>query len=193
MPSNGLVFLEHAQNFGRFRVIARLPAHLFIKQFPVRGNHKHPAQLPGIPLKLPLPEPFSQGPHAVPNHPKVHRIRYTSLQACGSVRMHFRIDQQGKVQVLLVPKIRRVFGPSVADDHEVRTEFPYPCHHVAQLRNLLAAEQSPEVPDEDQNNGSILPESPEGNGVSRGIQHLNAGQPGWYAHLGASFPSCSAI
>jgi hypothetical protein len=52
-------------------------------------------------------------------------------------------------------------GRSVSYDDQFGTSSAYGVDPVAQLRDLLAAEQSAEVADEDQNDRALLPERAE--------------------------------
>ncbi len=153
-------------------MVARLSAYLLIREFPGRSNHEDPTQLPRIPLQLVLSEPFPQGPYPVPKHAKVDRIPNASLQARSLVSTHLRINQQRKGKVLFAPKIRCVFGFSVAHDNEFGAQVRYLPFHVAQLRDLLAAEQSAEVPYENRNNGFLRPITAKCDGAAFRIKNL---------------------
>jgi len=108
----------------------------------------------------------------MPKHAKVDRICNASLQACSAVGTHLRVNQERKGQVLFASKIRCVFRPSVAHDNQFGPQITYSPLHVAQLRNLLAAEQSPEVPYEYENNRFFLPITPKCNGAAFRIKNL---------------------
>ena len=108
----------------------------------------------------------------MPKHAKVDRIRNASLQARSLVSTHLRINQQRKGQVLFAPKIRCVFGPSVAHDNQFGAQVRYLPFYVPQLRDLLAAEQSAEVPYENKNNGFLFPITPKCDGAAFGIKNL---------------------
>jgi hypothetical protein len=108
----------------------------------------------------------------MPKHAKVDRICDASLQACSAVGTHLRINQEGKGQVLFASEIRCVFRPSVAHDNQLGPQITYLPLHVAQLRNLLTAEQSPEVPYEYKNNGFLFPTTPKCNGAAFRIKNL---------------------
>jgi hypothetical protein len=164
-------------------VIARLPAYLFIRDLSVGSNQKDSTQLPGVALQLFLPEPFSQCPHSVPKHTKVDRIRYPSLKACGLISIHLRINQQGKGQVLFTPEIRCMFGPAVAHNNEFSTQVTYFLFYVTQLRDLLTAEQSTEVPYENKDKGIVLPETSQVYFITLHVQNVDLGEPGCNAHL----------
>lgn len=123
-------------------------------------------------MQFGLPKSFSQGPYPMPKHAKVDRICNTSLQACSAVGTHLRVNQERKGQVLFASKIRCVFRPSVAHDNQFGAQITYLPRHVAQLRNLLAAEQSAEVPYEYDNNRFFLPITPKCNGAAFRIKNL---------------------
>ena len=123
-------------------------------------------------MQFGLPKFLSQGPYPMPKHAKVDRICKSSLQACSAVGTHLRVNQERKGQVLFASKIRYMFRLSVAHDNQFGAQITYLPLHVAQLRNLLAAEQSPEVPYEHGNNRFLLPTTPKCNGAAFRIKNL---------------------
>jgi hypothetical protein len=119
----------------------------------------------------------------MPKHAKVDRICNASLQACSAVGTHLRVNQERKGQVLFASEIGCVFRSSVAHDYQFGAQITYFRLHVAQLRNLLAAEQSPEVPYEYKNNRFLLSITPKRNGAAFRIKNLYRRKPGCYTHL----------
>jgi len=123
-------------------------------------------------LQFGLPKSLSQGPHPMPKHAKVDRICNASLQASSAVGTHLWVNQERKGQVLFASEMRCVFRPSVAHDNQFGPQITYLPLDVAQLRNLLAAEQSPEVPYEYENNRFFFPIAPKCNGAAFRIKDL---------------------
>lgn len=68
------------------------------------------------------------------------------FQAISAIQMFFRIADQGKHHVKLLPELFRLCRLAHADQHDTDIRRIKRCLVVAQLRNLLSAERSAEMP-----------------------------------------------
>jgi len=82
-----------------------------------------------------------------------------------------------------MPYTRMLLG-AVPDDHELRAARADLVEVVAQLRDLLAAEQSAEVADEDEHDRALLPERSESHPLPPPIGELDARELARAAHRG---------
>jgi hypothetical protein len=73
--------------------------------------------------------------------------------------------------MLAVAEVDRMFGPAVADDDQLGATPADLWKRVAQLRDLLAAEDSPEVADEREHDRLFAPQVSQAHGPSFGVQH----------------------
>jgi len=75
-----------------------------------------------------------------------------------------------------------LFHGAIPDENERSTEPFDLLAEGAQLRDLLRAEDSPKVAQEDQNRGSVLPQRSESNGIAVEIARLHWGEGMGNAH-----------
>lgn len=93
--------------------------------------------------------------------PGRQQLYATAPKSRGTIRTKLRIHEDRAVEREVLPergcKVRR----AVADDDQLRSSSPNLVDAVAQLRDLLPAEQSAEMADEDQDDRPVLPERSE--------------------------------
>jgi hypothetical protein len=82
-----------------------------------------------------------------------------------TIGMKIRIDEQQALDLELFTEILGEISIPVANDDDFDAERSPRLNRVAQLRNLLTAEESTEVAQEDEDDRSILPQVAEANGL----------------------------
>ena len=88
------------------------------------------------------------------------------------------IDQQGEGDPCLVAKEPSVVGVPKTDCGEAGTGFLDPRLMIAQLRDMLAAEDSSIVAQENEHRGSFFPQGPEADSLAVWVFELNGGEGG---------------
>jgi hypothetical protein len=106
-----------------------------------------------------------------------HCFRQPSAQASGLVGPHLRIDPQLEGDPFGFTKGPGVPRSTVADHDQPDPTLLDLGKRVAQLGDLLAAEQSAEMPDEHQQGRSLGPRMAEGDGASVIVLQLDVPQP----------------
>ena len=86
------------------------------------------------------------------------------------------VDQNGERDALVGDERGRVAHAAGADGHDLRAPAPDLVVAAPQLRGVLAAEQSAEVPEEDQDDRPIGPEVAESPQLSRRVRKLQVSQ-----------------
>jgi len=135
-------------------------------------NHKGTAKLPGITLYACLPEPLSEGPDSVPCGLQVYSIQDPAFQPSGTVCSHGGIDEQWERDVLVLSEGLGMLWPAIADNDKFSAKGTDCVYHVAQLRDLLTAEQSPKMAYKDENNRPFLPETTQGYRTALWVKNL---------------------
>jgi len=85
--------------------------------------------------------------------------------------VQFRVYQERTFDALSIAEVHRVFRPAVADDYQFGPTLANRRKRVAQLRDLLSAEQSAEMPDERQHHRTALPEISQADGRAVGVEN----------------------
>ena len=129
-------------------------------------NDKCTSQLPGISLDTGLPKSLSKGPEDVFGGPQIDGVLDPAFQPCGAVCLHGGVNQEWKRDVLLFLEGLSMLGPTVPHNDQFRSQGADVLHHIAQLRDLLAAEESAKVANEDKDNRLVLPEASKGHGAA---------------------------
>lgn len=140
-------------------MVSRLAAAISVEGFALGTENKHSALLPGIALEALLAKPFFKRPEPAAGSFERERGADAAFELGFGVGFAFRVGQEGEIEVLLVAKIRRLVRTSTAHHHQLCPLVANLFHRAAQLRDLLTAEQSPEMADEDENGGTFLPEA----------------------------------
>ena len=139
---------------------------------PVPGaNDEHPPLLPRIAYRRPLALPFPDGAQPAQDDAGTERAAQAALQAGGGVRPQLWIDVERTFHMLAVAEIAGMLRPAVADDDQLGSTPADLRKRVAQLRNLLAAEDSAKVADEGEHDRLLAPEITEAHGLSVRVKH----------------------
>ena len=131
-----------------------------------RGHDKGPAQLPGIALYPGLAVAAAPGSHQVAECAPRKGPSRTAAEPGGPKGGHFRIDPERGRENQFVPHVPGLGRQTVADHHQLGAPLLDLRVNVTQLRDLLAAEQSAEVADEDEENRLLLPGAPQDDRIS---------------------------
>ena len=97
----------------------------------------------------------------------------------GLVRAALFVDQQGEGDPRLLAEEAGVVGVAQADGGEGGAGFLDLRLVIAQLRDMVAAEDSPIVAQEDQHRGSVFPQRTEADFLAVWIREFNPGFPIW--------------
>jgi hypothetical protein len=164
-------------------VVSGLAAHVSIRQLPVTSYHEHAPQLPGVSLDTALAETRAQCPRGIPRESGRQEFDATAPQPRSAIGAELRIHQERAIQRMILSKSCGKPGCSVSYDDELGSPSAYGIDPVAQLRDLLAAEQSAEVADEHQHDGAFFPVRAEPPGFAAPVRKLDVGQSPDDPHL----------
>jgi hypothetical protein len=163
-------------------VVAWFPADLSEQDSALWINHKGTAELPRITLSAGLSESLSKSSNSVSCGPQIDSVRDTTLQTSGPVGFHGGVDKKGKRDLLLLLEGFGMLRTAIADNYKFSAKETDCVHDVAQLRDLLTAEQSAKVPDEDENNRLILPQMTQFYRTALWVKNLYGRQSGSNIH-----------
>jgi hypothetical protein len=90
--------------------------------------------------------------------------------------VELRVNEEGAIDPFRVTEVHRMLGLAVPDDDQFSSPLAKGRKCVAQLRDLLAAEQSTEMADERQHHGAMLPQITQTSGHAIRIEHDNVFQ-----------------
>jgi hypothetical protein len=138
-------------------MISGLPADVAVAEFPPRPNNEDPAELPRIALNTRLACARAKGPNRVEGELRRQGFQAPSSQACGPEGKKFGVDQNRTIELkVLSESIGKILTPRTHDH-----EFGFPTTNilnlVAQLRDLLPAEDSAEMANKGEYSGPHLP------------------------------------
>jgi hypothetical protein len=157
-----------------------------IDELSSRPDHEHPSELPGVSLDAGLARAGSQGTQGVARKPGGEHLDPPTAQACGPIGAKLRIHQDGPIESIILTEGLSEARGTVADDHELGSAGADLVYAVAQLRDLLTAEHSAEVSDEDEDDRAVLPERSETDALSVDIFELDGRESGRDAHGNSS-------
>ena len=159
------------------RVVAKRLADVRVVIDITRTEDEAAAQLKWVPAELVLPESAVLRALArlgVVGSKQMKQIR--GFEAGGLIGRPLVIDQQGKFDAGFFPEHRSVARVSQSDGAEPRSlglEFLF---MFTQLRDMLAAEDSAVMPEEDNHRGTRFPKRAEPDRGSVGVGQGDAGQ-----------------
>jgi len=133
-------------------------------------------QLQCVALDTDLTEAGATGPQCVAPSRRAQQARDIATQPRRRVGASLLIHQQGKREFLFIAECGGMRRTAVPDDHELGPARVNLRQDIAQLRDLLAAEDSAEVADESQNDGSLAPQGAEPHAATVGIEQFQTGQ-----------------
>jgi hypothetical protein len=155
--SGGLDSPESGKDILRVRVVSWFPADLSEQDIALWINHKGTAKLPGITLGAGLSESLSKSPDSVLCGSQIDGVQDPALQTCGPVCCQGGVNKQGKRDLLLLFEGFGMPRLAITDNDKFSTKGTDRVYNVTQLRDLLTAEQSAKVSDENENNRPVLP------------------------------------
>ena len=125
---------------------------MYVLPFDAAGtiHQERATQLPRISCDTRLSEPAAPGVRSTPEHARIECSEPGAPQAGGTVDVQARIDVQRQPKLEFVTERGGLLGPAVPDGDDLYTPGHGFLLDVAQLRELLATEDSPEVPDENE-------------------------------------------
>jgi len=115
-----------------------------------------------------------------------------ALQVERPIGLAFFIDQQGKGDAGLFPEVAGILAIAEADRRESRSAIAEARFVGAQLRDVLAAENSPIVAEEDQDRGLAEPQRSEAKFAPVAVGQLDHGQPAVERRFHASIVTWAA-
>jgi hypothetical protein len=164
------------------RVVSRIAAHVAIRHLSTRPNDEDRAELPDVSPHTGRPKTRAQRAQRLEGQGRGEHLDSAAAKTRGAIGAQLRIHQQWAVEFEIVAKSGCEIRGAIADDDEfdsARSNFFDP---VAQLRDLLAAEESTEVADEDEDDRLLLPERTQGLGFARRVGKLDLRQPVRISH-----------
>ena len=154
-------------------MIPRLPAAVLVEKVPAWPHHKDPAELPGITLDRILPIAGLQGASRVGENSRGEDLGPTTPETGRTVGDQVGVDENRARHIQIFAEGLRKLGRAVPDNHQRGSAGFDLFDSVAQLRDLLSAKQSAEVPHKEENGGSGLPETIESVALSGIVQKRN--------------------
>jgi hypothetical protein len=143
-----------------------------------RAEYKGPPELEGIAAEFVLVVAGGVGALAaseIVGSKKVKDIR--GFEVGDFVGLAVFVDEEGKVDAGFLLEEARVIGVAKAYGGEGGVFFAEGLLVFAQLRDVLAAEDSAVMAEEDENGGILFPERAEADGFAKGVGERNAGEP----------------
>jgi hypothetical protein len=140
-----------------------------------RTDDNNAAELPRISLDSPLSKATAVGIEALREDGKREVSREAPSELACPVGVEARVDEQREGEVKFLLKHPGLGGCTVSDDEELCPPTPDLNTYAAQLRDLLAAEDSAEVANKDENRRPLIPELPQSPRLSIEVLNLDAG------------------
>ena len=150
-------------------VTGRLGA-ILKKQIAPRCQHEHTAELPWVTQHSTGARSFAQRAKGISDQLWGSNLAMSTSKAGRAISMEVRINEQQALDLEFLSEILCEISVPVADDDDFDTERSPRLNRVTQLRNLLTAEESTEVAQEDEDDRSILPQVAEANGLVRNAE-----------------------
>ena len=170
---NRLRAFQRSKKTRGVRVIPRLAAAIVVEKVPAWPHHKDPAELPGITLDRILPIAGLQGASRVGENSRGQDFGPTTPKTSRTVAEQVGVDENRARHIQIFAKGLRKLGRPVPDNYQRGSAGFDLFDSVAQLRDLLSAKQSAEVPHKEENGGSGLPETIESVALSGIVQKRN--------------------
>jgi hypothetical protein len=133
-------------------------------------------ELPGVALGVPLTGTTAPGPEGGQKEPRIQGAIPAPVQTSSAVGSQTRIDEQREGQSHFVADGGRLPARATPDDHEPCSEPRQAIMDAAQLRELLAAEDSPEVANEEQHRGPATQDPSQIVALAFRALHANSGK-----------------
>jgi hypothetical protein len=115
--------------------------------------------LKNISLGYPHPDSRAEGFHPFDKHRWGGHLKQTGpFQPVGLVQTAFRVAHDGKLRRKVSSKGLRLFPVSHAHQYNLSPDFIESAFCLTQLRHLLSAKRSAEVPQKDQNKRAFFPQ-----------------------------------
>ena len=151
---------QRAQKLLGLRVVTGRLAAIGVVELVARADDKDTAELPDVALDSPLPESATVGLEAFRDDGEAEASHAAPSELSRPVGVEARIYVQWETKVEFLSEVACLRRRAVSDHVELGSPAAdlLPC--AAQLRDLLAAEDSAEVTNEDQDSGAVDPELP---------------------------------
>jgi hypothetical protein len=159
--------VEGRIDLGGFGMIAGGGRAKLETQLPPTRKNEHTAELPGITLHGGLSCPASQRADRVSDQLRRRNLAMATTKTSSAIRMQIGIHEQKALYLELFAKRLGEIPISISYDHDLDALISPRLHRVAQLRDLLTTEQSTKMAQEDQNDGPVLPQVAQPNGLVR--------------------------
>jgi len=170
-------------------IVAERSAHMAVTIYVARSEDKAAAQLEGILSQLMLPMATRPRPVAgrlVFAAEHMHQIRVA--QTRGAVCLALLVDQQGERNSTVLAKLARVVGVAESYGRQIGSLLAEGLLVCAQLRDVLTAEDSTVVPQENHHGRLALPKRAEADAAAVGIGQDDRRHRVGKAGHGASIP-----
>ena len=167
---------QGGENCPAIGVIARSGARVRERRAAIGMENEDASQLQCVALDADLAKAGATGAQSIAPRRRAQQAREVAAQLGRRVSASLRVHQQGKREFLFVAEGGGLARIAVPDHHELGPARVNLRQDVAQLRDLLAAEDSAEVTDENQNDGSLAPQGAESHAASIGIEQFQTGQ-----------------
>jgi hypothetical protein len=157
-------------------VISRKGAALARSEAAAPVEDEQAPELPGVALGLLLPGATAPGPEGRQKEPGIQGAIPAPVKTSSLIGSQTRVDEQREGQSHFVADGRRLPARAAADDHEPCAEPGHAIMDAAQLRELLTAEDSAEVADEEQHRGPATEETIQILTLAFGALDVNSGK-----------------
>ena len=138
-------------------MISGLPADVAVAEFSPWLDDEDPAELPRIALDARLARTRTKGANRVEGELGRQGFQTSAPQTGGAVSTKFRVDQNRAIEVKILSECVREIGASRTHDHEFGPLATNILNLVAQLRDLLPAENSAKVANKGKDDRPHLP------------------------------------
>ena len=158
-------------------MIASIGAYVPIAARAVWSEDEHTSQLPRITLHTALSKSLAQRSQGGERQPRGEDLDTAPPKSGRTIGAELRIDQDGAVEPLVLAERCREVRGAVPDDDELGPSGVDVIQSVAQLRDLLTAEQSAEVSDEGEHDRAVRPERAQPHRSPLPVVELEVGEP----------------
>ena len=150
--------IQSCENLLDRSVVACNLADMRIRDRVARPDDKHATELPWVAVNAGLTGARAQRPRSVDEQSRREQLQVSSTQPRSAVRAQRGVNEHRAIQPELLAEPSREQCGSISDDDKLCAAFADRVDRVAQLRDLLTAEQSTEVSDESEDDRTFGPE-----------------------------------
>jgi hypothetical protein len=153
-------------------VVAGLAAAVAVGEAGAGVDDEHAAELEGVALDAGLAEAARERAERVQRRARREQLEVPAAKPRGPIGAELRIDENGHVEREVVPERAGEVRRAASHDRELGAARADLGERIAQLRDLLAAEQSAEVAQEREHDRALRPERADPHALASPVREL---------------------